>query len=406
MDSTSAELALRHTFDNGLRAHLTVATGEHTFAVGHKVVWVGLDSCPFRPFHTGFLIQHRFIRLLAIGRNDRVARDDILGAGDGHRATATTGIRLAQFIALELQSLDLAILNDDARGLRIVGDLRTLGLGILDLFHRGSHLSTGAAIDGVHLRAETHRGARAVESCKTAAENDDFVALFDRYGLTLDLFAQEGNGIDHALGILARGTQRVTGPGTDSDIDGVKALREEIIDGEVASELDVGLEFDTQLPDVVQFTIHHIFRQAILRNAIAQHAARLRLHLENLAVMPFERQVVGAGQASRAGTNNSDALAGRRILHIGNRRIKQAGFSSMTMHATNGNLFFNQTTTTRLLARSGTGQTQDVGEGQDLFNQARRLFHRAFSDQFQVAGDVDMCWAINLAGRLTVGIVV
>ena len=76
------------------------------------------------------------------------------------------------------------------------------------------------------------------------------------------------------------------------------------------------------------------------------------------------------------------------------------------MHATDSNLFFDQGTTTGFLARSRAGQTQDIGKGQYLFNQASGLFHRALSDQFQVAGDIDVGRTIDLTGRLTIRIVI
>ena len=76
------------------------------------------------------------------------------------------------------------------------------------------------------------------------------------------------------------------------------------------------------------------------------------------------------------------------------------------MHTADGNLLIDQGTSAGTLTGSGAGQTQNIGKWQHLFNQARRLFHRALGDQLQIAGDVDMGGTIHLAGGLTVGIVV
>ena len=81
-------------------------------------------------------------------------------------------------------------------------------------------------------------------------------------------------------------------------------------------------------------------------------------------------------------------------------------FGGVTVHTANSDFFLNQRATAGLLAWSRTGQAENKRERQHFFNQACGLFHRTFGDQFQVARDIDMRGAINLAGWLTVGIVV
>ncbi len=86
--------------------------------------------------------------------------------------------------------------------------------------------------------------------------------------------------------------------------------------------------------------------------------------------------------------------------------IEQASFGGMTVHAADRYFFFDQRTTAGLLAGGRACQTQDIGEWQHLFDQACRLFHRPLSDQLQIAGDINMCRAIYLAGGLAIRIVV
>ena len=122
--------------------------------------------------------------------------------------------------------------------------------------------------------------------------------------------------------------------------------------------------------------------------------------------MTLESQVVGTGQACRASANDRHLFARWGILEEWNGRIEQALFGSIAVHAANGDFFLNQSTPAGLLTGSRTGETKNIWEGQHFFDQACRLFHRTFSDQLQVAWNVDMRGAIDLAGWLTIGIVV
>src|SRR5438045_3399289 len=87
-------------------------------------------------------------------------------------------------------------------------------------------------------------------------------------------------------------------------------------------------------------------------------------------------------------------------------RFEQAGFGCVSMHAADGDFFFDECSTTGLLARSRAGEAEDIGEGQYFFDEACRFFHRTFGDQFEIAGDVDMGGTVYLAGWLAIGVVV
>src|SRR5258706_15145697 len=131
---------------------------------------------------------------------------------------------------------------------------------------------------------------------------------------------------------------------------------------------------------MVDFAVHHVFLQAVFRDTIAKLPTRLWLLLEYLAVMAFERKIVGAGESRRSCTHNGDLLTRWGILNKGVGRVEQAGFGSITMHAANSDFFFDQSTPAGLLTRGRTGQTQDIWERQYFLDQPGSLFHRAFSN--------------------------
>src|SRR5438270_5005877 len=139
---------------------------------------------------------------------------------------------------------------------------------------------------------------------------------------------------------------------------------------------------------------------------MTQHTTRLGLHIKNFAVVALQRQVICASKTGGSCTDNSHLLTSWRVFNKWHWWIKQASLSGMAVHTANSDFFFDQSPTASLLTWSGTGQTQDKWEGQHLFYQACSLFHRAFRDQFQVARNVDMRGAIDLARRLAVGVVI
>ena len=92
-------------------------------------------------------------------------------------------------------------------------------------------------------------------------------------------------------------------PGPDED--GVVVLAEVL----QPVDLGAGVDRDAQHLDLVEFLLEQLGRQPVGRNAVAQHAAGVFLRLEDLDLVAVGAQVVGRGQARRAGADDADALA-------------------------------------------------------------------------------------------------
>src|SRR5258708_8567701 len=127
---------------------------------------------------------------------------------------------------------------------------------------------------------------------------------------------------------------------------------------------------------MLEFTVHHILSQAVLRYTIPQHTSWLRLHFKNLTVMAFEREIVRAGKASRAGAYNSNLLTSRWIFNEWNRRIEQAGLGRMSMHTADSDFFFDEPTPASLLACARACHTHDIWERHHFLHHPPPLFHR------------------------------
>ena len=176
------------------------------------------------------------------------------------------------------------------------------------------HVLHVAAVDERHLLgALADRRPRAVHRGEAAADDDDALAGVVRVGQAEGGGAQVLEAVEHLVGVLAGDAQLVRVVAADRDADRVEALvgrsssvksrpRPGVADhlaAEPGHRLVLGLE-DLDLG------------QAVLRDAVAEHAARRRVALEDGHVVAGEQQVVGGGHAGRAGADDRDAPAGRR----------------------------------------------------------------------------------------------
>src|SRR5262249_49309145 len=176
--SAGGELALGHALDDGRGTKLAISASEDTRSGGHKAIGIRLDGGALGPFDARLRWQHLLVRLLADGRDQRVAGDDILTAGNGHRAATARGVRLTKLHALELDAGNAPLLvADDAHGGSEELEIGALVLAVFHLLEGSSHLFAAAAVDGVDLGAEAQRGAGAVESGEAAADNDHLFGI-------------------------------------------------------------------------------------------------------------------------------------------------------------------------------------------------------------------------------------
>src|SRR5437867_2112538 len=408
IDGLRRELALRDALDDGPRAHLRGTTGEDTGALGHQRA-VRDDRLALAPANAGIALYPVEYRDLADRRDDGVALDRVVRPLDGHGATPARRIRLAERHALEFETADAAVLLDDLHGRGVEVELDALVLGVVDLAVVRAHLFARAPVDNADLGAETSRRARAVEGREPAADDDDAIALPHRNGIAFGVLAEVVDRLDHARQVLARDTQRVTAPRADAEEHRVVPLREELIHGEVAAELHAALELRVALlPERVQLFVELHLREAVLRNAVAADAALLVHHVEHRHRVTVERRVVRGGHAGRSGAHDRDALAARDLLRERRRGDVHLHheLAGVAVALADRDLLLDQPAAAHLLARLGTDESEHVGERQHLLHEARRFDVLALRHQLEVARDVDVGRAADLARRHAVRVVV
>ena len=124
--------------------------------------------------------------------------------------------------------------------------------------------------------------------------------------------------------------------------------------------------------------------------------------------MALERDVVRGGHPSGTRADHRDALARRRRLRERRRRLVHLHdhLARVAVALADGDLLFDQTAAADLLARAGAHQAERVRERKDFLHQARRFDVLPLGHELEVAGDVDVRRAPDLARRHAVGVVV
>ena len=146
---------------------------------------------------------------------------------------------------------------------------------------RGGHVLHVAAVDERHLgRALADRGARAVHRGEAAADDHDALALVARVGQAERGDAQVLEAVEHAVGVLAGHAQLVRVVAADGDADRVEALVLEVVEGEVRPSSAFADHLAAEVGDRLVLGLEDLdLGQAVLRDAVAEHAARRRVAL-------------------------------------------------------------------------------------------------------------------------------
>ena len=184
--------------------------------------------------------------------------------------------------------------------------------------------------------------------------------------------------------------------GAEAEEHGVVVLAE----GVEAADLGAGADRDSQRPDLVELLVEQVGRQAVGRNAVAQHAAGLLLLLEDLDLVTERTQVVGGGETGWTGADDPDPLAGvRRDLGLRVAAVGEAVLGRLGLHRPDEHGAVAAAANARRFARRGadqaTGQRQRVIAPHDL---DRRPIV-AMTDVSDEARDVDVGRTRAVTGR-------
>ena len=277
------------------------------------------------------------------------------------------------------------------------------------------HVLHVAAVDERHLAgALADRGPRAVHRGEAAADDDDALAGVVRVGQAERGGAQVLEAVEHLGGVLARDAQLVGVVAADRDDDRVEALVGQVVEREVAAEAGVADHLAAEPGDRLVLGLEDLdLRQAVLRDAVAEHPARRRVALEDGHVVAGEQQVVRGGHAGRAGADDRGPAAGRGLLLERQRRVDvlvehrlEDLVARVAVAVADRDRLVDLVAPAVLLARRRADPPEDGGERDRPLEDPRALAPVGLGVGLEEARDVDVARALVLAGRQAVGVVV
>ena len=168
------------------------------------------------------------------------------------------------------------------------------------------HVGAVAAVDDQRLfGAEALGRSRRIHGGVAAAV--DHHAATEARLLADAHAAQQAHGVEHAGDVARRDVDVFRDMGADRDEHGIEAAVRQL--GEQVLDLVIEDDAHAHVLDPPNF-LHEVFpRQAVGGNAEMHHAARQRAGFVDLDCMTQSRQVIGGGEAARAGADHQHALA-------------------------------------------------------------------------------------------------
>ncbi len=377
-----------------------VAAGEHGRMRGGQRIGLDGDRVPLDldvVETLGEVVDDR----LADGEDDRLAGDLDEVAGDGLGTPAALLVGLAEPAALQLDGAHLAAGADDLdRGDEVL-DLDLLVEALFDLLARRRHLVAAAPVGDGDLGGlaagggEARGAARRVEGHVAAADDDHAVA--DRHGPAEVELAQELDCREAAVEVVALGRRRGAGVQAGGQEDGLVAVGQQAVDGEVDAAALVEAQVDAQGADLVDLALQDVLRHAMVGDADAQHAAGHRQRLEDRGGVAVLGQVAGAAQAGRAAADDGDLLVegdGQLLGQVGGGAV----VAGEALEAGDGDGLVDRAARAGRLAGVRADAAADRREGVGLGGDAVGVFKAALGDEGDVALGRGLDRAVALAG--------
>ena len=267
----------------------------------------------------------------------------------------------------------------------------------LDFPRLGRHLMARTAVEDAHFRsAQTNGNPRGVDGHIPATDNDD--PPLNTGEFTQVCAAQESNPGHHPFGVLTGYVQPLAAMGTDSQIYGLKPLSKQIAKGEIPAQSSVEVDFHPQPGDQSDFLVQNRRRQAIVRNAHPQHAARCGKRFEDGYLIAIEGQEIGRAEPCGTGTDNRYVLAALPDYRQG-KLVEIYAVGHKTLQSANRDRTVDLSPAACSFTGMGTDPADDTRQGEGSQDELQSLNVFPLSDQSYIALSVDEIGAGIGAGR-------
>ena len=278
--------------------------------------------------------------------------------------------------------------------------LSALSNSAFDFLGQRCHVVLTTAVGDDNLfGTETDGAAGAVHSNVAAADNDNGFILKVRHFFLTDV-AQHFYRTDNTVGILAFNTDFLVGVSTDGNINCVKFLTQ-LFKGDITllvADSGVEMYFYAGGQNSVQILLQTFTREAVGRNAVAQHAAELALFFKHNSMMAHQLQIVGCGHTAGAATDDGDTFVGSRLLFGQRNGVAGRIVNSHTLQTTDIDRSINHAAAAACFTGMLADKTAGSREGVILADELDSVGITACANQRNVAGDINLCRAQSYAG--------
>ena len=208
---------------------------------------------------------------------------------------------------------------------------------------------------------------------------------------------EEVDAVDDPVELLARHVHRDRVHAAGGDDDRVVALAE-LVEGDVAADLDVVVELHAVLGDPVDVELDDVSRQPEGRDADEGRAAAGGERLVDVDLVAPAAELLGRGQAGRPGTDDGHAAPGRRrdddvVRHV----VAVVPVDQEALHRADGERLVDVGAAAGLLAGSGADVAADRRDRVRVAGEDVALLEAALRGQHQVAAAVRVDRAAFLA---------
>ena len=282
---------------------------------------------------------------------------------------------------------------------------------MLHLLGTGGELGLGAAVNDVHVGAQTAGAPGGVHSHVAAAHYRHLLALEGHDGgigaLLVGLHqvdaGEELVGGVHTLEVLAGDVHEHGQARAGTDEHGLEALLlHELVDGDGPTDDHVCLDLHAQRLEPVHFLLDNGLGQTELGDAVHQHAAGQMQGLVHGDLVSLPGQVAGTGQAGGAGPDDGHLMAvgggthgllgGVGVVPVGHKPLQAADAHALGLDAAHALGF-----ALRLL---GADPAADGGQGAVLSNDLVGGLEIALRHLGDELGNMDLHRAAGHAGHV------
>ena len=343
--------------------------------------------------HNGLANRHDYavgidttqVVLVVLGRKTALVVKDTRAALEGDTAH-TTGLVQVNLLGAPAAADVSAVLN-----------------GLATLLLAGGHLSLALQAEHLNmLRAQTAGVAGNVDGHVAAAHHNG--AAGQGIDLAAVNLAKEVDGHGHVLGTLARNARKAAALAANGNVEGLKALRAQLVERHVATDFHAIAELGTHQANDLDLGLDDILLQLKAGNAVGEHAARALVLLEHDGLVALLGQVESAGQAGRTGTDDGDLLveaAGTRRGHhrwdIAGRGI-QIALGDELLDLVDGHGGVHAATGAGILAAAIAHAAADGGQRVLALDERQRLVVATLGSKLKVALNGNVRGTGRLAG--------